>query len=430
MIKNIFNFMRRDKEERQSKSWEAVVEMKNGTAIYPRVNFSNLALIGYKRNVYVYRCVNLIANTLSGVPVRLFHKDGSEKDTEVESHPALDLIRQPNEFQGQTDFIKNLIAYLQIAGNTYVESVSPSKSSPPRELFLIRPDLMKIIAGDRVKPILGYEYSYNGLKHLFPFEDIFHGKLFNPLEDPIIGYGQSPLEPALKSVTLVNESMDWNNSLLQNGACPSAILKMAGSLTDDQRKELQDEIEREWQGAENRGKVFIAEEGMDWQQVSLSPKDLQILDLLAIGAKQICITYGIDSSLISDGSNKTYSNFKESRSALYEDVILPLADWFADDFLNTWLLPKFPGTENMYFSHNTDDIEALNEDRLHVYERTISAFDKGLISLNEAREALGYSELTEDEMVQLTGEDKNNEVEEAETESIKEGDEDNDSQGN
>ena len=419
MIKKILSLMRNNKEVRQSQSWGAVVEIRNGNPIYPDVNYAKLAQIGYKKNVYVYRCVNLIANTFSGITFNLYHKDGSDKDTEIESHPSLDLMKRPNEFQGETDFKKNLMAYLQISGNTYVESVSPSKSSPPRELFSIRPDLMKIVPGNRMNPILGYEYTLNGLKHLFPFEDIFHGKLFNPLEDPIIGYGQSPLEPALKSVTLVNESMDWNNSLLQNGACPSAILKMAGSLTDDQRELLKEEIEREWQGPENRGKVFLAEEGMEWEQVSLSPKELQILELLTLGAKQICITYGIDSSLISDGTNKTYSNFKESRSALYEDVLLPLADWFADDFLNAWLLPKFPGTENMYFSYSTDNIEALNEDRKYVYERNISAFDKGLISINEAREALGFSELQEDELVQLKGEEKNNEVEEAEEDNKK-----------
>lgn len=369
-------------------------------AVYPEINFRKLSQVGYQSNVYVYRCVNLIANTFSGVPIRLYLKDSDDRDIQIETHPALTLLDKPNPYQGGSDFRRNLISYLEISGNTFVERVAPSPEAPPKELFLIRPDLMKIIRGDRVSPILGYEYNYRGLIEFFPYKDVFHGKLFNPLDDPIIGYGQSPLQVALKSIVQVNCAMDWNNSLIQNSANPSLMIKFKGSMGDGQFEDIKKQFEGKFTGPNSVGQVFIAEEAIDLVKMSLSPEEMQILDLLQQGAKQICITYGVDSSLISDSANKTYSNFKESRSALYEDVMIPLLDWFKDDFLNGWLLPQFPGTENMYFDYSVDDIEALNEDRTIVYTRTLNAFNAGVISLNEARECLGFSEMEEDEAIE------------------------------
>jgi len=194
--------------------------------------------------------------------------------------------------------------------------------------------------------------------------------------------------------------MDWNNSLIQNSANPSLMIKFKGSMGDGQFEDIKKQFEGKFTGPNSVGQVFIAEEAIDLVKMSLSPEEMQILDLLQQGAKQICITYGVDSSLISDSANKTYSNFKESRSALYEDVMIPLLDWFKDDFLNGWLLPQFPGTENMYFDYSVDDIEALNEDRTIVYTRTLNAFNAGVISLNEARECLGFSEMEEDEAIE------------------------------
>jgi HK97 family phage portal protein len=402
---------------RSTKIYQTVTSISPNAPIYPDVNYRNLSMIGYKQNVYVYRCVNLIANTASSIPIRLYKKDSDNRDIQVESHPALDLLKKPNEFQGQTDFIKGLFSYLEISGNTYVQGVTSSRSSQPRELFLIRPDMMKIVKGSTaVKPIAGYEYTYKGLNDFIPYENTFHGKLFNPLDDPIIGYGQAPLETALRSIVSVNKSIDWNNSLLKNYARPSGLMIFKQGLTKDQRDEMENEIETKHQGSGKVGKPWIMEGDVDWKQIGLNNKELMILDILQTGSRQICVTYGIDSSLISDPTNKTYSNFKESRAALYEDVILPLLDWFRDDFLNGWLLPKFPNTENYYFDYSTDDIEALNEERTIVYERNIRAFKEGVITLNEAREALGYSELIQDEQIEEDGEEQTEDGENKEVE--------------
>jgi HK97 family phage portal protein len=322
----------------------------------------------------------------AGIPWLLYQKNRKLK--EIEKHPLIDLLANPNPIMGQAKFIENVIAYLQLSGNSYIERVGPN-NGPPKELYTLRPDRMVVVVGNITQPIAGYEYTANGMKTTLSNESILHLKTFHPLDD---WYGMSPIEAAARTIDQNNEAKAWSVSLLQNGARPSGALITPGNLSDEQFYRTENQLNSKYAGAKNAGKPMLLEGGLDWKEMSLSPVDMSWLEGQKLSSREIAIAFGVPPELIGDSSNKTYSNYKEARQAFYTETILPLMDWLRDD-LNRWLTPLFG--DNLYLDYDRDEIEALQEDRQSVWDRSIKAVVSGILTPNEAREALGYDAIPE-----------------------------------
>jgi len=198
-----------------------------------------------------------------------------------------------------------------------------------------------------------------------------------------------PVGASAKSVDQNNDSRTWNTSLLQNGARMSGAFMSQANLSDEQYKRLKAETEENYVGSRKAGKFMLLEGGLTWQEMSINPKDMDWLEGLKLSAREIAICYSVPPELIGDGSNKTYSNYQEARKAFYQETVLPMLDYLRDE-LNNWLVPLYGG--NIYLDYNSDEIEALQEDRDHLYARVQAAYVAGMLTRNEAREFLGLAQ--------------------------------------
>jgi HK97 family phage portal protein len=366
-------------------------------AVYSPARYNIFSFEGYMSNPIVYRCVNLIATAVAGIPWKLYKQLDSGKDVEVTKAAVLDLLRQPNPRMGQADFFTELVNYLQVSGNVYVKSVGPNVG-PPRELYLLRPDFFNIRDdcnfGCYDEDTRIYEYNCGGTIEQIPARFMWHGRLWNPLCHL---YGLSPLQAAWRSIIQLNEALNWNVALLQNAASPTGILTSEGNLTDEQVARLKEQLATKYQSMSNAGRPMVLDGGLEWSQMSLSPKDMDFNTGQKMATKNICLALGVDPVLLGDADNRTYATYKDAEKSFYFATILPNLDRIRDDFLNSWLLPKFPGTEKMYFEYDRDSIEVLSEDRTIIWERALAALKEGLITLNEARESIGYSEFSNED---------------------------------
>ena len=72
----------------------------------------------YSKNVVVYKCVNLIANTASHVPWIMNHSNI------IHMNSILKLLKRPNPAQGGAEFFSNVIANKLLFGNSYILAVA------------------------------------------------------------------------------------------------------------------------------------------------------------------------------------------------------------------------------------------------------------------------------------------------------------------
>ena len=390
-IKNIF----KTKEQPKVQKKEAPIVYYNslGYDSVPKISYEDLATDGYSENAIVYRCVNEIANNASRVKINLFRGDA-----EVDNHPLLDLLYNPSPTQSQVEWFQGLYSYLLISGNNYMLSVG-GDNTPPTELYNLRPDRIKIQTGQRAMPT-AYDYIISGqtveryeVDQATGDSKIKHIKMFNPLDDY---YGMSPIQASSVDIDQHNLANKHNVNLLQNGARPSGAVifnpkdETGGNvqLSENQRSQLQSDINSRFSGTNNAGRPMLLEGDFDWKEMGLSPKDMDFIQLKNMSAKDIALVYGVPSQLIGIPDSQTYSNFAEAKLALYNETIIPLLDKIQGD-LNEWLVPQF-NDEALELRYDIDSIPAMAEQRRRVFESVTAGVKDGILTRNEAREQLGY----------------------------------------
>ena len=145
---------KKDIQEKASSVGSMVAYNHLGQPVWTPRNYEALTVQGFRKNVIVYRCVNLIARGAASVPWLLY-----QGEDELVKHPLLDLLQRPSALQAGSAFIEATLGYLLLSGNSYVECVrGGDHTSLPKELYALRPDRTKVIPNSNGLP-LGFEYS-------------------------------------------------------------------------------------------------------------------------------------------------------------------------------------------------------------------------------------------------------------------------------
>jgi len=349
-----------------------------GQAVATPRRFDKLAREGYQQNVIAYRAINLVAKAVASVPLVVFK--GSDR---LENHALELLLSRPNPRLKGENFLYNLVGYHLIAGNAYAFAAGPEGGSP-KELWLMRPDTMSVVEGQDGLPA-GYEQQVGGRKQRYHAESIFHWKSFNPLSD---WYGMAPLEAAAMAVDAHNESSRWNLALIQNGGTPSGVLYQEDAehpLTEVQYRALKEQVESQYTGALNAGRPLLLEGGLKWQDMGLSPKDMDWTAAKNMNAREIAQAFGVPPQMLGIPDAQTYSNYTEARQSMWEDTVIPFVRDIAAE-LTHWLGPKFG--QGLVLKPDLDDVPALEAKRVAKFERIGNA---GFLSDEEKRKMLGIT---------------------------------------
>ena len=342
-------------------------------------NYANLAKEGFAGNAIGYRCVRMIAEAASSVPLLVY--DGEK---ELAAHPLKQLLARPNPAQSGRELLENIVAFLLVAGNSYTE-VSTLEGHP-RELVALRPDRVKVVAGSRGWPE-AYEYAGGGSSTRLPAETVLHIKLFNPLNDY---YGLSPLEAAARSIDTHNAASAWNKAMLDNAARPSGALIYTsgdGSLTTEQHDRLKNELRNDYQGAVNAGRPLVLEGGLEWKEMGFSPKDMEFIEAKNASAREVALAFGVPPMLLGIPGDNTFANYAEANRTFWRQSVVPLLGRVTEALTN-FLGPHFG--DGLRVSYDLDQVEALSVDRDGLWARVDKA---SFLTPNEKREAVGYGAL-------------------------------------
>jgi HK97 family phage portal protein len=353
-----------------------------GEARWSRPGFASLASEGFSRNPVVYRCVRMIAEAAAHVPLAV-----EENGRRLASHPLAALLAQPNPQAAGAKLFEGLYAYLETAGNAYLQAVV--LGDEVKALYALRPDRMQAVPGRDGYPV-AYNYTSGGKVTRFdqlagPVAEILHLTLFNPLDDC---YGLAPLEAARQALDVHNAAAAWNKALLDNSARPSGAIvysSAAGALSQSQFDRLKAEIELGFSGAYNAGRPMVLEGGLDWKTIAMTPRDMDFIEARNGAARDIALAFGVPPMLLGIPGDNTYANYAEANRALWRQTVIPLVRRVAAA-LGHWLGPAFGGVTLV---PDLDHIEALAEDRAALWARIGNA---PFLTDAEKRAMLGVGE--------------------------------------
>ena len=343
------------------------------------------SLDAYKTNVIVYRCVNLIAQSASHVPwVILKNQNGLRK--KLYSHPLHKLLNHPNPSKAGADFFTEVIASLLLFGNAYVLAVGRDDTQP-QELHLLHAKSVEVVV--RSGRQVAYKYRHASGETLYPINPtdsksrVMHLRTYHPT-DPT--YGLSCLEAASLPIDIHSSASKWNSSLLRNGARPSGALVMkdsSGYLSDDQFERLKEQLYEKYSGASNSGKPLLLEGGLDWREMSISPKDMDFIESKNSAAREIALAFGMPPQLLGINGDNTYSNMQEARLALWEETLIPLLDKIANAMTH-WFAGWFH--DGIVIDFDRDSISALTDKRENLWTKIA---DSNFMTVNEKRAFVG-----------------------------------------
>jgi HK97 family phage portal protein len=383
--------------KKSSRVTQAIVLTAHGQPQFSPRNFKAFMDEGFESNINVYSATTYIANACAGIKIKLY----SKADKEILKHPKLDLLRKPNPEQRYADYLKSVVLYYLLVGNSYESGIGPSLTNPddtgsplktpPLMLEVMRPDRIKVLPGT-VNKVGGYRYDVGAQKITYDPSRVLHRKMFHPTSD---WYGLSPLEPGGATVDTDNASTRWNLYLLQNNATPSGLIMVKGNLTEEQMDNLKKDVQLKYSGPENAGRPIVLESdgGAEWKQLSNTPKEMDWLKGRLLTARDICKLYGVPPQLLGDPDSQTYANFEMASKAFYQGTVCPLMDHIVDGW-NVWFEQWWK--DGSYLKYDRDDIEALQEDRDDLFKRYGEWFAGGLITANEARTAVGFDPATDE----------------------------------
>jgi len=286
--------------------------------------------------------------------------------------------------------VETLAANILLHGNGYVQ-IGHGPDGHPAGLYALRPDRVTIEADAQGWP-RAYRYRAGESVTSYASEDaagrtaIIHLKSLNPADDH---YGLGCLGAAAGAVAIHNAATQWNKALLDNAARPSgALVYDSGEgavLSPDQFDRLKAELEAVYQGAGNAGRPMLLEGGLSWQAMSLSPQDMDFVELKAAAARDIALAFGVPPVLVGLPGDSTYANYREANKALWRQTVLPLADKILGG-LAQGLRGFMPG---LSLSVDMNALPALIEDRAMLWDRVAAA---DFLTNDEKRAMLGIAE--------------------------------------
>lgn len=372
---------------------------------------------GYEANPAVYSIVNIISRSASVVPWCVYEvvdDEGMKKYNRVKANnifkkqilkvKALEektdsdlarVLERPNPEQGQSEFIENMLGFLLVTGDTYVHGVEADGVF--QELYVMPSHITEIISSGGIEsPVSGYKIKSYQYDIPLPYETVMHMKYWNPDYSSVGShlYGMSPLRAGRSVVQQSNDSFTANQRALQNMGAEGMLTLDDDYVTPEQMGQLEANLRAKATGVDMFKKMVVAVNKWRWIQFGISPVDLNIIESQKMSLRDLCNVYGISSELLNDPDNKTNSNKKESRRALYYETVLPLLDHVRFE-LNRWLAPKYSKRDGVtyYIDYDITEIPALAEDMDKVADR-ISKVDE--LTWNEKREALGYGALDDE----------------------------------
>lgn len=334
------------------------------------------AINAFKTNPYVYSAWSLLASDVASVGIDLLDPDDKVVSPKTKN-PYTDILKRPNDFQSGSALIEQLTLDL-IGGSAFAKITF--LDGKPRELIRLDPLKVEVQSGAYIGDV---SFRYGG-KELKSDEVVFI-RMPSISDDKTIK-GMSPLTPGSAPISLNDDGHKWNSKLLKNSGKTSAIIKVDNSISPRAVQEWGDSFEEGLGLRARLGGYTYLRQGMDMIDTGQSNRDLDFYNLHTLSAREIAIVLHVPPELLGDAQNKTYSNVQEAYKAVGRHAIGPMSK----RIVSALSLKLLAGQTGYRYAVDDNTIPGMSEDNSLLWTRIISARQAGLITYNEAREALGY----------------------------------------
>lgn len=304
--------------EKEERMWNDVYALTTNSGV--RVSADNALKISA-----AWACCRLISETVAMLPHIVYKRLDNGGKERATAHPLYGLLHnQPNNLQTSFEFTDMMQMHALLRGSGYAKIISGPRG-PVDRLIPIHPDrvlLTEQIAEDRIR------YKISGTD----------GSVQTYLDDEIFRLPGLSLDGvnSVSVITYARESMGLSLAaekfaakLFGNFSRPAGFLKHPGHLSPEAQEKLRNQSEQ-MTGGENLHRIGVLEEGMEFQPVTFTPEDSQMLQTREFQAEDICRWFRVPPHMVGLTSKATSwgSGIQELSQGFVTYVLMPwLVRW-------------------------------------------------------------------------------------------------------
>lgn len=247
----------------------------------------------------VMTCISAIAEDVAKYEPLFNKKDNRTGKLTQTQHEFEKVLERPNNrLTSKFDLLVATQSFLELVGNAYWYLSVEERSRKVREIYLMRPDRVRI-ATDKNGDIIGYTFrDDSGTEVPLDVDEVQHFKTFNP-EDEYYGIGT--VEAGIIYIETEEDTALFQRNFIKNQASPSGILTINGKIEREQFKKVKAAWKEKTEGLANVGKtLFIRGADASFTKIGLSLGDLDMEKLKSLTEDKIFKMFRMPKFILGD----------------------------------------------------------------------------------------------------------------------------------
>lgn len=322
----------------------------------------------YENLEIVNRGVNLIVDDVAEIPatVNRVSTNGVIKGLRRARVDSL-LNKEPNLFQDISSFKRNLVTDFLLDGNIFIYFDGAHLYHLPADNVTIHADSKTYIE----------KYTYNDVD--YAPEEIIHIKENSFYS---IFRGTSRLKPAVRTMQLTTNMRKFQDNFFKNGAVPGLVLKSPNTLSEKIKERMIQSWTMRYRPDAGGRRPLILDGGIEVDEISnVNFRELDFQVAISENDKIILKALGVPPIMLDSGNN---ANIRPNMRMYYLETVLPIVRKINAAY------SRFFGFE---ISEDVTDIPALQPELRDAASYYTALVNGGIITINEARDSLGYETL-------------------------------------
>ena len=276
----------------------------------------------------VFRCADIVSSSVAGLGINVLRKREVNVDgvsyqlfSVDENHPLMYLLNEaPNERLTAFDLMKNTVLQILLKGNAYL--------MPEYDRDVVKRILL--LSADTVT----YDIHWNkytvkdDINHVydtFEADEILHLRNFSCdggyTGSSTIAYAGRVLQIGAKTDELQIDNFKPGSTTRGFVSGDNTVTQGFGQLQDDQLEKVSERVESELRSGK---RIFQLSGAMRFNQLSLSPTDLQLLDSKKFNVLEICRFFGVHPDKVFAQTSTNYKASENSQTVYMTDTLAPL----------------------------------------------------------------------------------------------------------
>ena len=240
----------------------------------------------------VWGCVSLLARTISTLPLMVYETVNGDRSPARDSDLWQLFHDSPNSRMTPCEFWTAMILNLLLRGNAYAR-IDRNTNGNAFALWPMAADQVEMhIMEDGT---IVYKYQIGNDIAVLAEDNVLHIK---EMGNGTIGLAR--LDYMKATTNEVRNGQAAASKLFSSGGKPTGVLMVDKLLSEAQREKIKSNFAE--MAAGNTSRLFVLEADMKYQQINLTPEDMQLLGTRNFGIEEICRWFGVPSVLINQNN--------------------------------------------------------------------------------------------------------------------------------